>query len=501
MAILGLDIGTTGAKAVVFDESGLFLASSYKEYSLKSPQPGHLELDPHEVLAAIREVIGSAAAQVRGDAIRSVAASTMGEAAVPVDAGGNALGNAIIGFDARGQVEMEAFRKRISNEEVFAITGHGINAYHTLFKALWWRDQRPEIFSRTKKLLCFGDFTIASLGLPPRIDHSMAARTLAFDVHRLRWSEPILEAAGLPDIFAEPAAPGERVGVAPPNNFGLPAGCVVAAGLHDQPAGILGAGIRPGESMLATGTVVCLGVRIGGVPAAGPLVENNLCVYPTFGGGRVSIAWNFTGGSLLKWFRDQIADSDRAEALRRGVDPYDLILEGLPEEPTRLLVLPHFATSGTPSLDPQALGAILGLRLTTSRKEITKALLEGLAYEVKLNAELLDRAGIEIKLYKAIGGAAKSAAWMQIYADVLDRPVAVLAVSEAAARGVALLGARAAGIVSSNEQVEQIAANQARVERLFEPRPTHARAYRERFAIYRDLYPRTREMTHRIFAL
>lgn len=488
-------------KAAAFSEEGKLLASAYREYGLLSPEPSQLELDPAEVTAALREVIRKVVSSPACGPIRSVATSALGEAALPVDGAGRPVGNAIIGFDARGREEAEDLRRRMASEEVFAITGHGINSYHTLFKVMWLRDHRPEVFARTKRFHCFGDHAMSLLGLPPRIDHSMAARTLAFDILARCWSRRILDAAGLGDVFSAPIAPGEPAGAAGRNDLGIPPGTLMAGGLHDQPAGILGAGIRPGESMLATGTVVCLGVRLSAVPAARPMVENNLCYYPTFGQGHVSIAWNFTGGSLLKWFRDQLGDAEREEARRRGLDPYDLLLAGLPEEPTRLLVLPHFTTTGTPWLDPRAMGAVLGLRLTTTRKELAKAVLEGVAYEVKLNAELLERAGVRIDLYKAIGGAARSPVWMQVYADVLERPVAILALTEGAALGAALLGGRAAGIYSSDAQAEEVAARAARVERVYEPSPARSRAYGERFAIYRELYPATRDLTHRIFEL
>ncbi len=506
MSILGLDIGTTGVKAVAFRDDGALITSAYREYNLKSPRPGWLELDPAEVLAAIRHVTNTVATATRSDPMRSVATSTLGEAAVPVDTAGKAVGNAIVGFDARGEAEMAAFKRKISQGEVFDITGHGINSYHTLFKILWRRDHDRAVFDRAKKFLCFGDFTAASMGVPPRMDHSMAARTLAFDIHALRWSPRILDAAGLsPEMFPPPAAPGDplgEIGEAALKEFGLPRGCVFAAGLHDQPAGILGAGIQPGESMLATGTVICLGVRLKGKPEGTVMAENNLCYYPTAGDRQyISIAWNFTGGSLLKWYRDTLASPELDEAKRRGVDPYDVITEGLPEAPTGLLVLPHFTTTGTPWLDPRALGAILGLRLTTTRKEIVKALLEGIIYEIRLNAELLRAAGIDISLYKAIGGAARSPAWMQIAADILGRPVAITTVTEGAALGAALLGAKAAGVVKSMADVEAIVRRSARVERVIEPKRNREQAYEERFGIYRDIYPATREVSHRMFPL
>lgn len=506
MSLLGLDIGTTGVKAVAFHDDGSVITSAYREYDLKSPRPGFLELDPHEVLRAVQHVTGSVASRTRGDPIRSAAACALGEAAVPVDGSGRPVGNAIVGFDARGEEEMAAFRQEITNDEVFAITGHGINAYHTLFKILWRRAHDRSVFDAARKFLCFGDFATAAMGVPARMDYSLAARTLAFDIHALDWSPRILEAADLSrDLFPQSIAPGEILGEVTEGgarDFGLPRGTVVAGGLHDQPAGILGAAIQPGESMLAIGTVICLGVRLKSRPAGRVMADNNLCYYPTLGERQyIAIAWNFTGGSLLKWYRDNLAGPEAAEAARRDIDVYDVITEGLPDAPSGLLVLPHFTTSGTPSLDPRALGSFHGLRLKTTRKEIVKGILEGILHEIRLNSELLCAAGVDIGLYKAIGGAAKSQVWMQIAADLLGRPVAVTTVTEGAALGTALLGAKAAGIVKSDAEIEEILRRSARVERVIEPRAEQVKRYDEWFAVYRDVYATTRDLSHRIFAL
>jgi len=505
MSMLGLDIGTTGVKAVAFREDGTAIASAYREYNLLSPQSGHLELDPNEVLEAIRTVTRAVGEETRDDPVRSVATSTLGEAAVPVDKNCQPVGNAIVGFDSRGEQEMLAFKERISNQEVFDITGHGINSYHTLFKILWRREHDPDTFRRTHKVLCFGDFLTAQLGLEPRMDYSMGARTLVLDIHRGEWSDRILEAAALtPEILPRPIAPGDPIGELGKlaADFGLPTGTVVGGGLHDQPAGILGAGIRPRESMLATGTVICLGVRLSAKPQGTVMAENNLCYYPTVGEGQyISIAWNFTGGSLLKWYRDQLAGPELAVAAKRDVDPYEIITADLPPAPTSVLVLPHFTTTGTPWLDPHALGAIFGLRLTTSRKELVKGILEGILYEIRLNSELLNDSGVAIDIYKAIGGAAKSEAWMQIAADILGRPVAITTVTEGAALGAALLGAHASGQISSSAEIDAIVDRAAHVSRVLEPDATRAKQYDERFAVYRNLYPQTRELSHRIFDL
>jgi len=503
MSILGLDIGTTGVKAAIFRDDGTFVAAPYREYDLVSPRPGHLELDPRRVWAGIRDVITAAVAATRDDPLRSIATSTLGEAAVPVDAENRPVGGAIVGFDARGEDQARALRERLDDAEVYGITGHAINGCHTLFKMLWRREHDPEMFARTRSFLCFGDFAQACLGVEPHVDWSMAARTLAFDVHELEWSSRILDAAGLsPDLLPPVVAPGTAIGTVGKNDLGLPADCVVSTGLHDQAAGILGAGIRPGESMLATGTVICLGVRLQVAPRAGAMVANNLCYYPTAGDRQyISIAYNFTGGSLLKWYRDHLAGDEIRRARETAADPYDVICAGLPEAPTDLLVLPHFATTGTPWLDPRALGAVLGLRLTTTREELVKAILEGVVHEVKLNSAIYAQAGVDIASYKAIGGAAKSRTWMQIAADILARPVAILAVDEVAGLGAAIVGARAAGVLASEAQAQELVDRCARTVAVLEPRADHVARYAERFAIYRDVYPTTRRLSHRIFAL
>ncbi len=501
MSILGLDIGTTGVKAVVFTKEGKFLTSAYREYNLNSPREGELELAPEDVLKGAREAVGEVVALTSDDPIESMSTSTMGELAVPVDENNRPLGPAIVGFDSRGQEEMEEFKTKISNEDVFDIAGHGINSYHTLFKIMWRRKHEPEIFNKTHKYLCFGDFIMASLGLEPHIDYSMAARTLGFDIHEKDWSQPVLDAAGLTESFAKPIPAGYPVGKLEAGNcLGLPKGCVVSGGLHDQPAGILGAGIKPGESMLATGTVVCLGVRLQDKPEPGPMRANNLCYYPTFGDQQwISIAWNFTGGSLLKWYRDTFGAAECVQAEKEGVDPYEIICDKLPENPTGLLILPHFTTAGTPTLDPKALGTILGLRLTTTRQEIVKAILEGVAFEIALNADLMSKSNIQIQRYKAIGGAAKSKVWMQIYADILNRPVVQLEVTEGAALGVALLGAYGAGILKSEDEVYQIIDERTREGLVFDPNSARVKKYQDRFEIYREIYNQNMSLNHKLW--
>jgi len=497
VSIVGIDIGTTGTKAVAFRLDGRVVASAYREYNLTSPQPGQLELDPGVVLAKIKEVLAELAAAARSDPPQSIAWSALGEAMAPLDAGGAPLGNAIIGFDCRGEEEVLDLKAGLSQEDAFAITGHPINSYHSICKLMWWRKHRPDVFGRAKRWLCFADLFVNALGLPPAIDYALASRTLLLDIHARHWSERMLAFAGVaPEQLARPMAPGEAVGTIGRNAFGFPETCVVGVGLHDQPAGILGTGTAPGEAMYAIGTVVCLGVRLASAPDPAVMLANNLCAYPTYGADQyISLAWNFTGGSLLKWYRDQFAAEERLEAERAGRGVYDLICERLPEDPTALLVLPYFTTTGTPHLDTRARGAILGLHITTERREIAKAIMEGVSYDILLNTALLARAGVAIARYKAIGGAAQSPVWMQLEADILGRPVMTLQATEGASFGAALLGAKAAGLIKDPEAHAKELAKAARV---YEPEARRHAAYRRRFELYRRIYDANRDLLHEL---
>ncbi len=499
MAIMGLDVGTTGSKAVVFDLDGTILASSYREYNIVSPKQGWLELCASDVLEAVKTVVSESQSQSRAQ-IRSVAISTLGEAVVPVDKSGRALANAIIGFDPRGESECKQFRKMIDSLELFHITGHTANSFHTLFKLMYIKRQQKKLFSQTDKFLCFGDFIAHQLGLPAKIDYSMAARTLMFDINSLQWSEKILSLAGLDsEMLAVPVSPGTVIGEIGENELGFPKGAILASGLHDQPAGILGAGITPGESMLATGTVVCLGVLLNKEVDAKVMTENNLCRYPTFGNNFVNIAWNFTGGSALKWFRDNLASDLVDKARAEGKDAYDLITSNINEEPSGLILLPYFTTTGTPYLDARVSGILMGLKLNTSRFEIAKAIMEGVAYELRVNQELLANADVEINLYKAIGGAAKSDLWMQIYADVLNRPISILQTTECAAWGVGLLGAHSAGLLRDLPDV--YARKIAKDGKRFEPNKEKANLYDKRMEIYKQVYKRNKSILHSLSKL
>jgi xylulokinase len=270
--------------------------------------------------------------------------------------------------------------------------------------------------------------------------------------------------------------------------LGLPKGCKVVTGGHDQPAGALGAGIiKERIAIDATGTVECFAPAFSR-PVMNPvMLRNNFCCYyhvaPRL---YVTLAFNFTGGSLLRWFRDTMAGEEKAEAKRRGVDVYDILMAKMSAAPTDLFVLPHFTMTGTPYMDPTPTGAIIGLNLATSKAKLIKAVLEGISYEMKLNIELLEEAGVVVDELRAIGGGAKSERWLQLKADMFNKRIVRLTTTEAACQGVSIAAGVATGEYASfSEAVGAI----VKPDKVFLPNRSRAKMYEEKLAEYRRIYP------------
>src|SRR5436190_15544224 len=175
MSLLGIDLGTTGCKAVAFDEEGRLLASAYREYPLHFPRTGWIELDSARVMASAREVVREAAGKVKKDPVRALAVASQGEAVTPVAKNGSFLHNGIVTFDARTAPLVGWWEKRIPRKRIFEISGMPLHGMYTGSKILWWKQNRPDVFSKADRFLCYEDLLFQQLGLPPTIDHSLAA--------------------------------------------------------------------------------------------------------------------------------------------------------------------------------------------------------------------------------------------------------------------------------------------------------------------------------------
>jgi xylulokinase len=502
MSLMGVDIGTTAVKAAAFDEAGNLLAVADREYPLLFPFPGASELDSRAVMDAACEVIALAAGKVRTtDPVRAIGVASQGEAFTPITADGTMLRNGMTSSDSRSQPLIKPWCDEFGLERLYQITGHTAYPMYTLFKLLWVQREEPEVWDRAAKFLFFEDLLGYVLSGETVTDHTLATRSMLFDLRARRWSAEILARLPLsPDRLPSVVAPGTVIGPirrALCEKLALAPNAVVVTGGHDQPVGALGAGAAvPGSASYAIGTVECVAPAVGRLILNRDLMDANMATYPhVVPDTYTTVVFNMTGGSVLRWVRDQLAREETAAARRDGADPYDYIVAAADDEPADVILLPHFGPTGTPHFDPQGAGVLFGLTLATTRAQILRAVLEGITYEMKWNLAILARAGIELSELRAIGGGAKSAGWMQIKADVLGVPITTMRVSEATCMGAAILAGSGIGVL----EPRAAAASWAVPIRTFDPRPQYHDAYEQRFAIYRDIYrslPAARSALH-----
>ncbi|MBN1427085.1 MAG: hypothetical protein JXB07_01790 [Anaerolineae bacterium] len=499
MSLMGLDIGTTGCKAVVFDLEGREIAKAYREYPLRHPFVGAAELDPSEVWDKVCGAIREVNALVPSDPVRALAVSSQGETCVPVDSQGRPLHNFVVTFDNRTIEQQDWWASTVGANKLFSITGMPLHSMYTINKVMWFKRHRPGIYRATWKFLCCEDYAIFRLTGIPALDYSMAARTMAFDVDKRRWSDKILDLADIDKKKLSQVFPsGAAVGLVAPEaaeDLGFSASVTVVTGGHDQPCGALGAGVISSESaMNATGTsdVICPALAEPIISEA--MLSSNFCCYPhVFNDYYCSIGFNLTGGLLLRWYRDTFCAEEVSIARRTGRDPYDVIFESIGPETRDLFFLPHFVGSGTPTLDSKSRGAILGLTLDVGKPELARAVVDSINYEMRLNIEAMENAGIAIQKLHVIGGGAKSPKWLQMKADVFGKPVCVLEHTEAAAFGAALLAGQAIGVYPS---LQEAVSYLIKIRMNFEPDFRNIDRHRERYLRYKRIYPLLKKFNH-----
>lgn len=502
MSLMGVDVGTTGVKAVVFNEAGSLLSKAYEEYPLLFPFPGANELDSKKVVEAAFRVIEEAASPGKeADPVTAIGIASQGEAFTPVTSDGRMIGNAMTSSDARAESLVKPWTEAFGGERLYRITGHTAYSMYSLFKLLWLKQRQPEPWASAWKFLFCEDLLAWALTGETKTDYTMAARSMLFDVTKKEWSSEILDQLGLsPDRLPEVVPSGAVIGIVRPelaSKLGLGSEVKVVLAGHDQPVGALGCGAAAaGRASYSIGTVECICPAVDRLILSAELMRSNLATYPhVLPDTYTTVAFNVTGGSVLKWVRDNFALAETADALRKGEDPYDRIVSAASAEPANVILLPHFGPTGTPNFDPHGTGVLFGLTLSTERSEILRAVLEGITYEMKWNLAILGDAGFQLDELRAIGGGAKSETWMQIKADMLGIPLTTMRVTEATCMGAALLAGHGLGILDLND------ANWAVPIRTFAPRSEYSPLYDERFAVYREVYDSlgdARKMLHEL---
>jgi xylulokinase len=502
MLLIGLDIGTTGCKASIFDLYGKRLCSASREYSIEFPYPTWAEQDAEQVWLLAQQALAEAYRQLIGrPQVSAIGLSVQGEAIIPVDRAGAALRPAILGMDTRTDAENAWLRQQFGPDYLYQHTGMPVHTINTLPKLVWLKKNEPDIWMRADQFLLYEDFFIRKMTGRAAISRCLASRTQLYDLHQDRWSVEIMGALELnPARLAEVLPSGTAVGKLHEDlasALGFPNNPLVVTGGHDQACGALGVGLtRPGLSMVSTGTAEVVEVALGSLALTPELAAGNISVYAhTVPGLYVTMTLNHSGGLILRWFRDTFCQDDIARAAISGSDAYDLIYRNASSEPSSLLLLPHFSGSGTPHFDTQSKGALLGFTFGTTRSEVAKAILEGLTFELRYNLEVMKSGGVQIDELRAIGGGARSNVWLKLKADITGIPVAVPRITEAASWGAAALAGAGAGVFSSAAEAVE---NTLQFDRVIEPDPHVQARYDARYALYCQIYPALRDLLHKL---
>lgn len=486
MISLGIDIGGTGCKCVAFDDAGVQRAMSYREYPAK---PGEVDLDALVLRECVFFVISDCVKKLDDPAaVAAITVSSFGESFVPVDCNGQPLSNILLYF---ANTESEAFSRLVDSigaERFMRITCVLPDASYSLAKMLYTLRTAPRpvwkfLFIASYLCFCLSGQTVA--------DHSLACRSILFDVRRLCWSQELTAACGIDPATLPAVVPtGTCIGTLLPSvaaELGLHEQVKVVIGSHDQIVNALGCGVaRPGEAVDTTGTVECICPLFSSIPDTLDFERENFACVPYLDGrGYVTYAYNISGGAVVRWYRDSLAFYLKETAKQRGCSVYDLLNETCPPEPTGLIVLPFLqGMGGTPDVLTGARGTIYGLTMHTTPAELYRAILEGLTFEMRYNLEKLARYDIRPTRLFAAGGGARSSVWRQIKADILGTTLLPTLAQEAGALGSAILGLAAA---TGEQDATALAARFVRYGQSVTPDAQRHAYYQQQYQLYKEL--------------
>jgi len=451
MFVASLDLGTTGCRTFIFDIAGTILASDYQEWESIYPYPSYVEQNANVWWESIKKTIESAIKKSGIDKteIVSLSVTNQRETIVPVDKEGIPLHHALVWQDRRTTDQVEFIKKKIGIDKIYRTTGLTIDPYFSATKILWFKDQKPEIYKKTHKFLLVSDFIIYKLTGQYYTDHSNASRTMLFDINKLKYSDEIASELELDlDKMPDPIESGVDIGEISSEETLFDKKTLVITGAGDQQSAALGVGVvSPGKIKLTTGTGSFILAYLDD-PNFDP-DKRVLCSCHAIPGKWVQEASIFTTGAFLRWFRDELAYKENMEAVEQNQDPYVIITQEAENSPigaNGLLAIPHLVGAGAPHWNPYARGLIFGLALGHKRRDLSRAILEGVAFEVRKNIEVFKELGIDTKELMLTGGGSRSDFWSQIFCDVLGISCVRNVVEEVTSLGAAILAAAGAGL-------------------------------------------------------
>ncbi len=496
---LGLDIGTTGSRAIIMNEVGTIKAAASGDHApMAQPQPTWAEQDPADWWRAAHTAVRAALQQagLTGYDISGIGLSGQMHGAVLLDEQNRVLRPAIIWCDQRSQKQADWFTATVGENRLKEITCNPALTGFTVPKLLWVRDNEPALFDRMSKLLLPKDYIRFCLTGEFATEVSDASGTLLLDVPKRRWSAEILKALHLRieqmPLVAESHEVTSKISASAAALTGLKAGTPVVGGGGDQAAAGVGNGIvEPG---IVSSTIGTSGVLFAYTDSPHLDPKGRVHTFCHAVSGRWHVMAVTQGAGLsFRWFRDQFAAHEVQQAKKTGKDPYELLTDEATRAPAGsegLIYLPYLMGERTPHLDAYARGVFFGLTARHTRVHMIRAILEGVAFSLRDGLEIFKEMGVPSKQVRASGGGGKSLLWRQIQADVFEREMVTINSTEGSAYGAALLAATGTGGFAS---VEEACGACIQVVDRCEPDPERARIYQEYYAIYRDLYPRLKD--------
>lgn len=477
--VIGLDIGTSAAKAVAFDTGGAEKGSGEAGYSLREPAPGEAVQDPDEVLGAALQALGSSASAAGASQVEGVSLSTAMHSLIGLDSHDRPLTPLLTWADNRAAAQAERLRR--DHPGLHARTGTPLHPMSPLAKLVWWRENDPDLCKRVRRWVGIKELILHRLTGEWMIDRSCASGTGLMSLRQLDWDPEALELAGVDAQQLAPIVPGQQAHPLGEGTAGLPAGLPVLAGGGDGPLANLGVGaVKPGVAACSIGTsgALRLVVERPVIDQARRLFCYALAPERWAIGGAIN-----NGGSVLQWAADSLGDPHPDG----GADPRDALLElaaGVPAGSEGLIMLPYLLSERAPHWDSLARGAYIGLRHFHTRGHLARAAIEGVCQQLALVLGSMRDAGNEVTEIRASGGFARSALWRQTLTDALGMPVAFAAGHEGSAFGAALIGMVALELVGSIEHAAEL----VKIDEVREPDAEAAATYEQQRPLFAELY-------------
>ena len=473
---IGLDVGTTGVKAVAVNVDGQVVDKAEEQYELLTPRPGWAEQDPEEWWGATQRAL----ARLDGEPL-AIGLTGQMHGLVCLDANDRVLRPAILWNDQRTGAECAEIERRVGFDRLVELTGNRALTGFTAPKLLWLREHEPKTYAKIARVCLPKDYVRLRLTGEHATDVADASGTLLFDVAARDWSQALLDLLDMPRAWFPRALESPEVSGHTIAGFGTEAGVPVAAGAGDQAAGAVGVGVvSPGPLSVVIGTS---GVVFAALPGFVSDSQARLHVFCH----AVPETWHAMGVMLsaagsLHWLRELLECP--YETLLAEAESWAPGCEGL-------AFAPYLSGERTPHADPDIRGAFCGLDLRHDRGALCRAVLEGVAFGLRDSMELMRSLGVEPRVARVSGGGARSELWLRVLASVLQVPLEVTSISEGAAFGAALLGGVSAGAFSNVQEAEDSC---VRTSTVAEPDDAWVRQYDEAYAHFRGLYPALRTL-------